>query len=100
MFNTIKNLIEADSHGIDYREDLKAELAMIAEIEENLKALKQARRELAVEAGYAEFKTVIIKEHVRKEHPQTRFYWLKTEPAAQPNPWALAHVIAKKLADK
>jgi len=77
MYNTIKKIIEADSHGIDYREDLKAELALINQVEADLKALKQARRELAVEAGYAQFKTVIIKEHIRKEHPQTRFYWNK-----------------------
>ena len=75
MFKTIQTLIEADSHGIDYREDLKAELAMIDQIEKDLKALKQARRELAVEAGYAEFKEVTIKEHIRKEHIQKRFTW-------------------------
>ena len=75
MYNTIKQIIEADSQGIDYREDLKAELALIDQIEKDLKALKQARRELAVEAGYAMFKEVTIKEHIRKEHIQKRFTW-------------------------
>ena len=75
MYNTIKQIIEADSHGIDYREDLKAELALIDQIEKDLKALKQARRERAVEAGYAMFKEITIKEHIRKEHIQKRFTW-------------------------
>ena len=75
MYNTIKQIIEADSYGVDYREDLKAELALIDQIEKDLKALKQARRELAVEAGYAMFKEVTIKEHIRKEHIQKRFTW-------------------------
>ena len=75
MYKTIQNLIETDSYGVDYREDLKSELAMIDQIEKDLKALKQARRELAVEAGYAEFKEVTIKEHIRKEHIQKRFTW-------------------------
>jgi len=75
MFKTIQQLIEVDSYGIDYREDLKTELALIDQIEKDLRALKQARRELAVEAGYAEFKEVTIKEHVRKEHIQKRFTW-------------------------
>ena len=57
MYKTIQNLIEIDSQGIDYREDLKSELALIDQIEKDLKALKKARRELAVEAGYAEMKT-------------------------------------------
>jgi phosphoglycolate phosphatase-like HAD superfamily hydrolase len=102
MFNNLvlRSIIESQSEGTDFRADLTAELEMIDQIEKDLKALKQARRELAVEAGYAEFKEVTIKEHIRKEHSQQRFYWLRTEPAAEPNPWTLAHAIAKNLAKK
>jgi hypothetical protein len=38
----------------------------------DLQAHKTARRELAVESGYAEFKEVTVKEHIRKEHIQNR----------------------------
>ena len=77
MFNKfmLNTMIDSQSEGQDFRDDLMAELDMIDQIEKDLKALKQARRELAVEAGYAEFKEVTIKEHIRKEHIQKRFTW-------------------------
>jgi hypothetical protein len=78
MFNNLvlRSIIESQSEGTDFRADLTAELEMIDQIEKDLKALKQARRELAVEEGFAQFKEVTIKEHIRKEHIQKRFTWI------------------------
>ena len=77
MIKALTTLIEADSHGIDWRADLEQELEMIDACLRDLAAMKQARRELAVEAGYAHFEEVLIKEHVRREHTQNRFRWNK-----------------------
>jgi hypothetical protein len=78
MFNNlmIRSIIESQSEGDDFKADLIAELEMIDRIEKELKTLKQARRELAVEEGFAQFKEVTIKEHIRKEHIQKRFSWI------------------------
>jgi hypothetical protein len=78
MFNNlmIRSIIESQSEGDDFKADLTAELEMIDQIEKELKILKQARRELAVEEGFAQFKEVTIKEHIRKEHIQKRFSWI------------------------
>ena len=78
MFNNlmIRSIIESQSEGDDFKADLIAELEMIDRIEKELKTLKQARRELAVEEGFAQFKEVTIKEHIRKEHTQKRFSWI------------------------
>jgi hypothetical protein len=78
MFNNlmIRSIIESQSEGDDFKADLIAELEMIDRIEKELKILKQARRELAVEEGFAQFKEVTIKEHIRKEHIQKRFSWI------------------------
>ena len=73
MLNT---MIDSQSEGQDFRDDLMAELDMIDQIEKELKILKQSRRELAVEEGFAQFKEVTIKEHIRKEHIQKRFSWI------------------------
>jgi hypothetical protein len=73
MLNT---MIDSQSEGQDFRDDLMAELDMIDQIEKELKILKQSRRELAVEEGFAQFKEVTIKEHIRKEHTQKRFSWI------------------------
>jgi hypothetical protein len=67
---TLRVFIEADSHGIDFRQDLRSELEIIDQMIKDLQAHKTARRELAVESGYAEFKEVTVKEHIRKEHIQ------------------------------
>jgi hypothetical protein len=72
----IRSIIESQSEGDDFKADLIAELEMIDRIEKELKTLKQARRELAVEEGFAQFKEVTIKEHIRKEHIQKRFSWI------------------------
>ena len=77
MMKTLTQIIEAESHGIEWREDLQHELDMIDRCIKDLQAMKQARRELAVEAGYARFDAVTIKEHVRREHVQQRFAWNK-----------------------
>ena len=78
MFNKfmLNTMIDSQSEGQDFRDDLMAELDMIDQIEKELKILKQARRELAVEEGFAQFKEVTIKEHIRKEHIQKRFSWI------------------------
>jgi hypothetical protein len=67
MITTLRVFIEADSHGIDFRQDLRSELEIIDQMIKDLQAHKTARRELAVESGYAEFKEVTVKEHIRKE---------------------------------
>jgi hypothetical protein len=77
---TLRAFIEADSHGIDFRQDLRSELEIIDQMIKDLQAHKTARRELAVESGYAEFKEVTWirnKEHIRKEHIQNRFAWIR-----------------------
>lgn len=56
-------------------QDYKATLEQIKAIKNNLRLLEQATKEMAVEDGLAYFKQVTIKEHIRKEHEQTRFYW-------------------------
>jgi len=78
MFNKfmLNTMIDSQSEGQDFRDDLMAELNMIDQIEKELKILKQSRRELAVEEGFAQFKEVTIKEHIRKEHTQKRFSWV------------------------
>ena len=78
MFNKfmLNTMIDSQSEGQDFRDDLMAELDMIDQIEKELKILKQSRRELAVEEGFAQFKEVTIKEHIRKEHIQKRFTWI------------------------
>ncbi len=78
MFNKfmLNTMIDSQSEGQDFRDDLMAELEMIDQIEKELKILKQSRRELAVEEGFAQFKEVTIKEHIRKEHTQKRFSWI------------------------
>ena len=78
MFNKfmLNTMIDSQSEGQDFRDDLMAELDMIDQIEKELKILKQSRRELAVEEGFAQFKEVTIKEHIRKEHTQKRFSWV------------------------
>jgi hypothetical protein len=78
MFNKfmLNTMIDSQSEGQDFRDDLMAELNMIDQIEKELKILKQSRRELAVEEGFAQFKEVTIKEHIRKEHIQKRFSWI------------------------
>ena len=78
MFNKfmLNTMIDSQSEGQDFRDDLMAELDMIDQIEKELKILKQSRRELAVEEGFAQFKEVTIKEHIRKEHIQKRFPWI------------------------
>tara|TARA_R100001163_G_scaffold4161_1_gene5704 strand:+ start:144 stop:371 length:228 start_codon:yes stop_codon:yes gene_type:complete len=63
--------ILVDVEGQDY----KATLEQIKAIKENLKLLEQSTKEMAVDDGLAYFKQVTIKEHIRKEHEQTRFYW-------------------------
>jgi hypothetical protein len=72
----VRSIIESQSEGDDFKADLIAELEMIDLIEKELKILKQSRRELAVEEGFAQFKEVTIKEHIRKEHIQKRFSWI------------------------
>ena len=74
---TLRLQIEADSHGVDFRQDLRSELEIIDRLMKDLQAHKTARRELAVESGYAEFKEVTVKEHIRKEHIQNRFAWIR-----------------------
>jgi hypothetical protein len=74
--STLRLQIEADSHGVDFRQDLRSELEIIDRLVKDLQAHKTARRELAIESGYAEFKEVTVKEHIRKEHIQNRFVWL------------------------
>ena len=74
---TLRVFIEADSHGVDFRQDLRSELDIIDQMIKDLQAHKTARRELAVESGYAEFKEVTVKEHIRKEHIQNRFAWIR-----------------------
>jgi alpha-D-ribose 1-methylphosphonate 5-triphosphate synthase subunit PhnG len=74
---TLRLQIEADSHGVDFRQDLRSELEIIDRLIKDLQAHKTARRELAVESGYAEFKEVTVKEHIRKEHIQNRFAWIR-----------------------
>ena len=78
MFNKfmLNTMIDSQSEGQDFRDDLMAELDMIDQIEKELKILKQSHRELAVEEGFAQFKEVTIKEHIRKEHIQKRFSWI------------------------
>ena len=78
MFNKfmLNTMIDSQSEGQDFRDDLMSELNMIDQIEKELKILKQSRRELAVEEGFAQFKEVTIKEHIRKEHIQKRFSWI------------------------
>ena len=78
MFNKfmLNTMIDSQSEGQDFRDDLMAELNMIDQSEKELKILKQSRRELAVEEGFAQFKEVTIKEHIRKEHTQKRFSWV------------------------
>ena len=78
MFNRfmLNTMIDSQSEGQDFRDDLMAELDMIDQIEKDLKILKQSRRELAIEEGFAQFKEVTIKEHIRKEHIQKRFTWI------------------------
>jgi hypothetical protein len=78
MFNKfmLNTMIDSQSEGQDFRDDLMAELDMIDQIEKELKILKQSRRELAIEEGFAQFKEVTIKEHIRKEHIQKRFSWI------------------------
>ena len=78
MFNKfmLNTMIDSQSEGQDFRDDLMAELDMIDQIEKELKILKQSRRELAIEEGFAQFKEVTIKEHIRKEHTQKRFSWI------------------------
>ena len=78
MFNKfmLNTMIDSQSEGQDFRDDLMAELDMNDQIEKELKILKQSRRELAVEEGFAQFKEVTIKEHIRKEHIQKRFSWI------------------------
>ena len=49
MMKTLTQIIEAESHGIEWREDLQHELDMIDRCIKDLQAMKQARRELAVE---------------------------------------------------
>ncbi len=63
--------ILVDVEGQNY----KATLEQIKAIKNNLRLLEQATKEMAVEDGLAYFKQVTIKEHIRKEHEQTRFYW-------------------------
>ena len=63
--------ILVDVEGQDY----KATLEQIKAIKENLRLLEQSTKEMAVDDGLAYFKQVTIKEHIRKEHEQTRFYW-------------------------
>ena len=65
--------ILVDVEGQDY----KVTLEQIKAIKNNLRLLEQATKEMAVEDGLAYFKQVTIKEHIRKEHEQTRFYWNK-----------------------
>ena len=74
MITTLQNLIEADSYGKDDKEDLRAELALIDRIEADLKALKTARRELAVESGYAEMTTV------ERINTPNLTWWRKNKP--------------------
>ena len=73
MFNKfmLNTMIDSQSEGQDFRDDLMAELDMIDQIEKELKILKQSRRELAIEEGFAQFKEVTIKEHIQK-----RFSWI------------------------
>ena len=73
MFNKfmLNTMIDSQSEGQDFRDDLMAELDMIDQIEKELKILKQSRRELAIEEGFAQFK-----EDIRKEHIQKRFSWI------------------------
>ena len=75
--STLRLQIEADSHGVNFRQDLRSELDIIIDrLIKDLQAHKTARRDLAVESGYAEFKEVTVKEHIRKEQIQNRFAWL------------------------
>ena len=68
-----------DVEGKDY----KATLDQVKAIKNNLRLLEQATKEMAVEDGLAYFKQVTIKEHIRKEHEQTRFYWNAQDPLAE-----------------
>ena len=78
MLNKIvlSSIIESGSTGHDFRADLENELEIIEKTIRDLQCMKQARRELAVEEGFAQFREVTIKEHVRKEHVQKRFAWV------------------------
>ena len=78
MFNKVvlNSIIESTSTGTDFRSDLEHELHMIEKTIRDLQLMKQARRELAVEEGFAQFNHVTIKEHIRKEHIQYRFAWI------------------------
>tara|TARA_R100000995_G_scaffold79925_1_gene51311 strand:+ start:87 stop:329 length:243 start_codon:yes stop_codon:yes gene_type:complete len=79
MFNNtvLNSIIEAETTGTDFRADLEIELDVIERTIKSLQAMKQARREIAVEEGFAQFNQVTIKEHIRKEHIQNRFAWIK-----------------------
>ncbi len=67
--------------------DYKKTLEQIKVIKENLKLLEQATKEMAVDDGLAYFKQVTIKEHIRKEHEQTRFYWNKPKDTSKGTGW-------------
>ena len=56
----VRSIIESQSEGDDFKADLIAELEMIDLIEKELKILKQSRRELAVEEGFAQFKDCLL----------------------------------------
>jgi hypothetical protein len=58
MLNKIvlSSIIESGSTGHDFRSDLENELEIIEKTIRDLQCMKQARRELAVEEGFAQFK--------------------------------------------
>jgi len=63
-------IVTADADGYQHK------LALIKLVMRDLEALQEATRQMAVEDGYAVFRKVTIKEHVRKEHTQNRFTWI------------------------
>jgi hypothetical protein len=63
-------IVTTDADGYQHK------LALIKLVMRDLKALEEATRQMAVEDGYAVFRSVTIKEHVRKEHTQKRFTWI------------------------
>ena len=63
-------IVTADADGYQHK------LALIKLVMRDLEALQEATRQMAVEDGYAVFRNVTIKEHVRKEHTQKRFTWI------------------------
>ena len=81
-FTKVQQFVDAEIYGgsdpeVGCPEDPRDRLAVLKEIQNDVAALIQATKEMAVEDGLAYFKAVDYKEYTVKAHTKQRFTWIK-----------------------